>query len=57
MFDRKNMRLIAAAMSWPVIPALGWLGIYFFGAAGGAIGTFLGMAVYFVGIWKAMPRD
>ena len=57
MFDRKSMRLMAAALAWPVIPLLGWLGLYFLGASGGVCGTFLGIFIYFLGIWAAIPRD
>jgi hypothetical protein len=57
VFDRKNIKLIAAALAWPVIPAMGWLGLYLFGAAGGIVGTFLGLFAYFFGIWKAIPKD
>jgi len=55
--DWRSARLLAAAMSWPVIPALAWLGLHFGGAAGAVIGAFLGMAAYFLGIWKAMHDD
>lgn len=44
-------------MSWPVIPVCAWLGLHFGGALGAFIGTFIGIAAYFLGIWKALPRD
>lgn len=57
MFDRKHARLIAAALAWPVIPLTAWLGLYFFGGVGAVIGTFLGLGIYFLGIWRTLPRD
>lgn len=55
--DWRTARLYAAAMSWPVILVCAWLGNHFGGAAGMFIGTFVGIAAYFLGIWRAMPKD
>ncbi|MBY0548540.1 MAG: hypothetical protein K2W95_14820 [Candidatus Obscuribacterales bacterium] len=57
MFDRKNIRLIAAAMSWPIILFTAWLGGYLFGGAGMIVGTFLGLGIYFWGIFRSLPKD
>jgi hypothetical protein len=55
--DWRTARLYAAAMSWPVILVSAWLGNHFGGAVGMFIGTFVGIAAYFLGIWRAMPKD
>lgn len=55
--DWKSARLYAAAMGWPVILVCGWLGAHFGGGVGAIIGTFVGIAAYFYGLWRALPKE
>ncbi len=56
-FDRETARMLGAVMAWPVILVAAWLGMYFFGTAGSVIGAFVGIGVYFFGIFKVLPKD
>ena len=55
--DWRTARIYAAVMSWPVILVCVWIGMHFGGSVGATVGAFIGMAAYFLGIWRALPKD